>query len=147
MLMQEQEETRLREEFQRKGKKLFPKLQSQISDSNVITPGTKFMHELSKALNIFIHGKLQNDPGWNHLEVNIDHFIMSLILFVINIYRLDQAHYSNKFFNLCNVRLFFLMLLFLEKGSTKSCRSYAASVAFQAMILIQGIVYTDWYMD
>ncbi|KMT04929.1 hypothetical protein BVRB_7g170950 [Beta vulgaris subsp. vulgaris] len=84
----EQEETRLREEFQRKGKKLFPKLQSQISDSNVITPGTKFMHELSKALNIFIHGKLQSDPGWNHLEVILsdatvpgegEHKIMSFI--------------------------------------------------------------------
>ncbi|XP_057535017.1 5'-3' exoribonuclease 3-like isoform X3 [Amaranthus tricolor] len=65
----DEEEKRLREEFERKGKKLLPKLESQVSDSNVITPGTEFMHQLSKALILYIHQKLKNDPLWSQLQV------------------------------------------------------------------------------
>ncbi|KAL2932656.1 5'-3' exoribonuclease 3 [Bienertia sinuspersici] len=84
----EEEERTLREEFERKGKKLLPKLHTQLSDSNVITPGTEFMYQLSKALNLYIHGKLNNDPAWSQLEVIIsdatvpgegEHKIMSFI--------------------------------------------------------------------
>ncbi|CAO2841048.1 unnamed protein product [Amaranthus hypochondriacus] len=65
----DEEEKRLRGEFERKGKKLVPKLESQVSDSNVITPGTEFMHQLSKALILYIHQKLNNDPLWSQLQV------------------------------------------------------------------------------
>ena len=70
--MQDEEEKRFRAEFERKGKTLLPKLESQVSDSNVITPGTEFMHQLSKALILYIHQKLKNDPLWSQLQVNID---------------------------------------------------------------------------
>uniref|UniRef100_A0A803LXP1 Uncharacterized protein n=1 Tax=Chenopodium quinoa TaxID=63459 RepID=A0A803LXP1_CHEQI len=65
----EAEEKRLRDEFGRKGKKVLPKQESQVSDSNVITPGTEFMHDLSRALNLYIRQKLKNDPLWSPLEV------------------------------------------------------------------------------
>ncbi|XP_056686265.1 5'-3' exoribonuclease 3 isoform X2 [Spinacia oleracea] len=84
----EEEERRLRDDFKRKGKKLLTKQESQVSDSNVITPGTEFMHELSRALNSYIHRKLNNDPAWAQLEVILsdatvpgegEHKVMSFI--------------------------------------------------------------------
>ena len=45
------EEARLKEEeFEKEGRKLPPKRESQTFDSNAITPGTKFMVVLSIAL-------------------------------------------------------------------------------------------------
>mmetsp|Transcript_63896 Transcript_63896/g.171175 ORF Transcript_63896/g.171175 Transcript_63896/m.171175 type:complete len:473 (-) Transcript_63896:14-1432(-) len=63
-----EEEEKLRAEWTQAGRKLPPK-KPPTWDHNVITPGTPFMHTLSKNLRFFIHDRLTNDPGWKNVKV------------------------------------------------------------------------------
>ncbi|XP_074277201.1 5'-3' exoribonuclease 3-like [Silene latifolia] len=67
--MAEEEEKKLRKKYESKGKKLLPVFESQVSDSNVIAPGTEFMFELSNVLKSYIAKKLKTDPAWQQLQV------------------------------------------------------------------------------
>ncbi|KAK2996638.1 hypothetical protein RJ639_024933 [Escallonia herrerae] len=84
----EKEEERLRRQFMSEGKEVLPKQDSEVSDSNIITPGTAFMYRLSKELQNYIRLRISNDPGWKTIKVMLsdanvpgegEHKIMSFI--------------------------------------------------------------------
>jgi 5'-3' exonuclease len=58
--------------------------ESEVSDPNIITPGTEFMYKLSKALRSYVISRINTDPGWMDIKVwsisacllGINHHIM-----------------------------------------------------------------------
>ncbi|KAK9058983.1 hypothetical protein SSX86_021601 [Deinandra increscens subsp. villosa] len=65
----EEEEDRLRKLYEKQGKAVKEKVKSNVEDSNVITPGTEFMYELSKKLQTYICLRIANHPAWRQLRV------------------------------------------------------------------------------
>lgn len=59
-------------------------MDSQVFDSNVITPGTEFMSTLSFALRYYIHIRLNSDPGWKNIKV----FIRVSYIFLVAVYNI-----------------------------------------------------------
>uniref|UniRef100_A0A0D9XP88 Xrn1 N-terminal domain-containing protein n=1 Tax=Leersia perrieri TaxID=77586 RepID=A0A0D9XP88_9ORYZ len=88
--VQEMDENLLRDRFRAEGKEVFPRdaSSSEVSDPNVITPGTEFMEKLSDALKYYIRSRLSTDPLWKDIKVILsdanvpgegEHKIMSFI--------------------------------------------------------------------
>ncbi|KAK4440566.1 5'-3' exoribonuclease 3 [Sesamum alatum] len=81
-------EEKLRQEFEKQGKSVLPKQESQVADSNVITPGTDFMYMLSAKLQSYIRLRRSENPAWGNIKVILsdgnvpgegEHKIMSFI--------------------------------------------------------------------
>nr|GMD22959.1 5'-3' exoribonuclease 3-like isoform X1 [Ipomoea batatas] len=65
----EEEEMKLREKYKREGKIVLEKEESEVEDSNVITPGTLFMYILSEKLQIYIQERICGNARWKKIKV------------------------------------------------------------------------------
>lgn len=68
-MKQEEEEMKLRAKYKREGKTVLDKEDSEVEDSNVITPGTFFMYKLSEKLQSYIQERICENPGWKNIKV------------------------------------------------------------------------------
>lgn len=67
----DREKTKLRQEWESDGRTLPNKKLSKSFDSNVITPGTVFLHRMSEAIRYYIHDRMSNDPLWQKLKFRV----------------------------------------------------------------------------
>ncbi|TPX68689.1 hypothetical protein SpCBS45565_g02905 [Spizellomyces sp. 'palustris'] len=67
--IQQEEEERIRKEWEAAGDKMPETEKKQHFDSNCITPGTPFMTNLAVALRYYVADRLNTDPGWRNLKV------------------------------------------------------------------------------
>ena len=67
--LQALKEEEMRRELRAQGKEVPPPEISEVSDRNVITPGTEFMEKLSQALQYYIRARLNTDPGGKDIMV------------------------------------------------------------------------------
>lgn len=94
-------------------------------DSNAITPGTPFMTLLASSLKYWVVEKMNTDPGWKQV--------------CIALFRLDCSIYRSS-----SWRLFYRMLVSLEKENTKSWTLSVGNVRTRVMILIHAMLFMVW---
>lgn len=71
-LESDQKKRELREEFKKRGiynQEIEDYVDRKSFDSNVITPGTEFLSNVSLALNYYVHERMNNHPLWKNLVV------------------------------------------------------------------------------
>eukprot|EP00045_Choanoeca_perplexa_P015867 m.206175 g.206175 ORF g.206175 m.206175 type:complete len:1229 (+) comp17100_c0_seq1:60-3746(+) len=66
--LKEEAKQKLLKEWEEQGRELPPPSGPEF-DSNVITPGTPFMERLADYLRIYVHAKIDHDPGWRDIKV------------------------------------------------------------------------------
>lgn len=67
----EREQEKLRQDWEAEGRALPNRKSSKFFDSNVITPGTNFLHKMSEAIRYYIHDRTTNDPLWQKLKFRV----------------------------------------------------------------------------
>lgn len=67
----EREQEKLRQDWEAEGRALPNRQSAKVFDSNVITPGTNFLHKMSEAIRYYIHDRTTNDPLWQKLKFRI----------------------------------------------------------------------------
>lgn len=67
----EREQEKLRADWESEGRTLPNRQSSKFFDSNVITPGTNFLHKMSEAIRYYIHDRTTNDPLWQKLKFRV----------------------------------------------------------------------------
>mmetsp|Transcript_11730 Transcript_11730/g.27664 ORF Transcript_11730/g.27664 Transcript_11730/m.27664 type:complete len:856 (-) Transcript_11730:38-2605(-) len=67
----EREQERLRQDWEAEGRTLPNRTSGKVFDSNVITPGTNFLHKMSEAIRYYIHDRTTNDPLWQKLKFRV----------------------------------------------------------------------------
>lgn len=67
----EREQKKLRQDWEAEGRVLPNRQLTKPFDSNVITPGTNFLHKMSEAIRYYIHDRQTNDPLWQKLKFRV----------------------------------------------------------------------------
>jgi len=67
----EREMHKLRQDWESEGRVLPNRQITKPFDSNVITPGTNFLHKMSEAIRYYIHDRTTNDPLWQKLKFRV----------------------------------------------------------------------------
>eukprot|EP00440_Ansanella_granifera_P062736 gb/GFBE01068026.1/.p1 GENE.gb/GFBE01068026.1/~~gb/GFBE01068026.1/.p1 ORF type:complete len:946 (+),score=224.82 gb/GFBE01068026.1/:1-2838(+) len=67
----EREQEKLRQDWEAEGRALPNRQSAKFFDSNVITPGTNFLHKMSEAIRYYIHDRTTNDPLWQKLKFRV----------------------------------------------------------------------------
>uniref|UniRef100_A0A7S4Q3X4 5'-3' exoribonuclease n=1 Tax=Alexandrium monilatum TaxID=311494 RepID=A0A7S4Q3X4_9DINO len=67
----QREQEKLRQDWEAEGRALPNRGTGKFFDSNVITPGTNFLHKMSEAIRYYVHDRLTNDPLWQKLKPRV----------------------------------------------------------------------------